>query len=59
MFDDPVKMNELVSMDPDLPPIKRWQMEAIFWPDLANVLAKRFGSKQEQKDMKELMSKKE
>ena len=57
MFDDKAKMNELVSMDPDLPAIKRWMHMAIFMPDLAEHLAMAYGTKEERKMMKELMQK--
>lgn len=46
-------MTELVSMDPDLPAIPRWQMHAIQYPHAAVFLAKRYGTADDVKYWKE------
>lgn len=48
-------MNELVQMDIDLPPVKRWITWAIQMPEMADALAKAYGTKDERKMLKELM----
>lgn len=53
----PEYMNELVSIDMDLPPVKRWQSMAIFMPDMADDLARAYGTRQERKEMKTLLKK--
>lgn len=53
----PEYMNEMVSIDLDLPLIKRWQSMAIFFPDMADDLARAYGTKAERKQMKALKNK--
>lgn len=57
MFDDKEKMNELIRLDPDLPAVKRWITWAVFMPDMADELARIYGTKAERKMLKELMEK--
>lgn len=52
---DPAHMNELIRLDPDLPPVKRWISWAISMPEMVDDLARAFGTKEERKMLKELM----
>lgn len=46
---DPEQANEIISIDMDLPPIKRWQWWCIQFPDAALGLARRYGTKKDVK----------
>lgn len=51
-------MTQLISVDMDLPPVARWVSMAAFMPELADFLARKYGTKEEQKMMKKLFKKK-